>query len=101
MSTFKIASWNINSIRIRTQMLLDVIKNNKIDAILLQETKCQDENFPLQDLTSCGLNCIFTGQKSYNGVAIISKHPIDVELQSLPSYDIDNDDKEARYIEGS
>jgi exodeoxyribonuclease-3 len=95
----RIASWNINSIRIRLELLQNVIKNNNIDVILLQETKCQDCDFPSSAVRSFGMNYLCKGQKSYNGVAILSKYPLELEIDKLPLYDLQDDDNEARYIE--
>ena len=99
MQKITIATWNINSIRIRLDLLKDLLKNNNIDIILLQETKCQDFDFPVSQISSFGYNCVFTGQKSYNGVAVLSKTPIDIELTDLPLYNYQNIDNEKRYIE--
>ena len=96
----RVATWNINSIRIRLELLKDVVETNNLDVILLQETKCQDSDFPSSFISSIGMNYIYKGQKSYNGVAILSKYPIEIELDELPLYDIENKDEEARYIEG-
>ena len=96
----RVATWNINSIRIRLELLKDVVETNNLDVILLQETKSQDSDFPSSFISSIGMNYIYKGQKSYNGVAILSKYPIEIELDKLPLYDIENKDEEARYIEG-
>ena len=72
----KIATWNVNSINIRLEQLLDWLASTKTDVICLQETKCIDENFPFQPLNDAGYQTAFFGQKSYNGVAILSKHDI-------------------------
>jgi exodeoxyribonuclease-3 len=69
----KIVSWNINSLRRRQQRLLDWLASTKPDVVCLQETKCTDEQFPLLDLKAAGYHSAFHGQKSYNGVAILSK----------------------------
>lgn len=95
----RIASWNINSIRIRLELLQNVIKNNNIDVILLQETKCQNCDFPASAIRSFGMNYLCKGQKSYNGVAILSKYPLELETDQLPLYDLQDNDDEARYIE--
>lgn len=72
--TLRIASWNINSVRIRIPLLKKIVQQARPDVICLQETKVQDEFFPLEDLKSLGFPHIhFSGQKSYNGVAILSK----------------------------
>ncbi len=94
----RIATWNINSIRIRLDLLKKTIINNNIDVILLQETKCQNCDFPISYIQSIGFNYIHNGQKSYNGVAILSKYPIELENLKLPLYGFPEDD-EARYIE--
>lgn len=96
----RIATWNINSIRIRLELLKEVVETNNLDVILLQETKCQDNDFPSSFISSIGMNYIYKGQKSYNGVAILSKYPIEIELNELPLYEIEAKDEEARYIEG-
>ena len=73
----KIASWNINSIRIRLDILSQIIKKHDFDILCLQETKTIDESFPLKAVQNLGYkHIVFTGQKSYNGVAILSKLPI-------------------------
>ena len=95
----KIATWNVNSVRARMSALQNWISQNSSDIILLQETKCTDENFPISDINNLGYNVEIFGQKSYNGVAILSKYPIYVELYQLPLYDEQIEDNEARYIE--
>jgi exodeoxyribonuclease-3 len=72
----KIATWNVNSIRVRLNQLLDWIAVNDLDVIALQETKCEDDKFPLQAFTDIGYHAIYTGQKSYNGVALLAKKPL-------------------------
>ena len=70
----RIATWNINSIRLRINQVLQFIKENEIDVMCLQETKTQDENFPSDELLKNGMkHQYFRGEKSYNGVAIVSK----------------------------
>lgn len=95
----RVATWNINSIRIRLDLLKSVINQNQLDVILLQETKCQDFDFPTSAIQSIGMNYLYKGQKSYNGVAILSKYPIDLEYDELPLYNLQEEDNEARYIE--
>ena len=96
----RVATWNINSIRIRLELLKSVIENNKLDIILLQETKCQDSDFPASAIQSMGMNYAYKGQKSYNGVAILSKFPIDIEATELDLFNLQDVDTEARYVEG-
>ena len=70
----RIATWNINSVRLRIGHILRFIKENHIDVISLQETKTQDKNFPSDEFLKIGMNYqYFRGEKSYNGVAILSK----------------------------
>src|SRR5207245_9744287 len=69
----KIASWNINSLRKRQERLLDWLAKEEPDVVCLQETKCSDDQFPELALSAAGYRCIFHGQKSYNGVAMLSR----------------------------
>jgi exodeoxyribonuclease-3 len=74
----KIATWNINSVRLRLPLVAKLAQEHAPDIICLQETKVQDEHFPLEDLKALGYPHIaFSGQKSYNGVAILSKIPLE------------------------
>ncbi len=73
----KIATWNVNSINIRLEQLLLWLEETGTDVVCLQETKCVDENFPFQALFDAGYHTAFFGEKSYNGVAILSKHDIE------------------------
>lgn len=91
----KVFCWNINSIRIRTNILEKLVKEHNPDIILLQETKCMDENFPAEFVFDLGYNSYILGQKSYNGVAILSKIPMEDISTNFP---VQNSD--ARYIEG-
>ena len=69
----RIAGFNANSIRSRLEVILDWIASNNCDVLCVQETKVTDEEFPVDAIASAGYHAVFTGQKSYNGVAIISK----------------------------
>ncbi len=73
MGTWKIASWNVNSIRSRMPILLDWLHKHQPDAFCLQETKVQDKDFPEDPIREAGYNVAFRGEKAYNGVAIISQ----------------------------
>lgn len=95
----KIATWNINSIRSRMDNIEKWVHDHNPDIILLQETKCIDTCFPEVSITAMGYNAVCVGQKSYNGVAIISKQPIQVESKALPPLEGIQDDLEARYLE--
>ena len=91
-----IATWNVNSVRARLPILCKWINQNKPDILLLQETKTTDNTFPRLEIEDLGYNLAIHGQKSYNGVAILSKSPIEDIIYGLPGNE--NDDQ-ARYIE--
>lgn len=80
----KIATWNINSINIRLGQLLDWLQESKIDVVCLQETKCTDDNFPADQIGQIGYNSEYFGEKSYNGVAILSRYAITDVLKNFP-----------------
>ena len=69
----KVATWNVNSLRVRLPHLLDWLAANAPDAICLQETKCEDANFPAAELQAAGYCSVHNGQRAYNGVAILSR----------------------------
>ncbi len=91
----QIATWNVNSVRQRTEHLLRYLKEVSPDVLCLQELKCVEEAFPLMEVEAFGYNVAVHGQKGFNGVAILSKAPLEVTrgLAGDPS------DEHARYIE--
>lgn len=91
----KIATWNINSIRMRLPLLLKWLRESEPDVVLLQETKVMDDQFPKQEIEDLHYNIAMHGQKTFNGVAILSKHPIEDISTSIPDFE----DEQARYIE--
>lgn len=92
----QIVSWNVNSIRVRLPQLLFFLAKESPEIVLLQELKAQEEAIPCEDIQALGYNTAFLGQKTYNGVGILSKLPIsDVQIK-LPG---DEEDQESRYIE--
>ena len=93
----KIATWNVNSVKARLPRVLDWLAEAAPDVALLQETKSVEETFPALEIRELGYNVAVAGQKTYNGVAILSKLPIEITLDALPG---DGDDDQARYIEG-
>lgn len=93
---FRIATWNVNSIKARLPNVMDWLNAASPDVVLLQEIKCQDENFPTQDFETAGWQVAVHGQKSYNGVAILSRHPLENVVRRLPG---DEADEQARYIQ--
>lgn len=80
----KIATWNVNSLNVRLPQLAPWVAEVQPDVICLQETKCVDENFPVDALRELGYESEFIGEKSYNGVAIVSKHPIKDVQKNFP-----------------
>jgi exodeoxyribonuclease-3 len=92
-----IASWNVNSIKARLANVLDWAKKTKPDVLMLQELKCVEEAFPALEFGDLGYNCAVVGQKTYNGVALLSKTPLEVAERALPGDDADG---HARYLEG-
>ena len=72
-----ITSWNVNSVRARILNILDYLKSSKTDILMVQEIKTEEKNFPFEDFKNVGYDCHVFGQKSYNGVAFISKIKID------------------------
>lgn len=91
-----IATFNVNSIKARMGNLLAWLDMHPVDVLLLQETKTINEQFPAMELEERGYNLAIHGQKTYNGVAICSKFPIDDVITRLPG---DDADEQARYIE--
>jgi exodeoxyribonuclease-3 len=82
----KIASWNVNSLRVRLPHVLDWLQENQPDILALQETKMTDDQFPVDDIREAGYEVSYSGQKTYNGVAIISKLPqqeVIADIQTL------------------
>lgn len=92
----KIATFNVNSIKARLPRVLEWLAAASPDVVCLQELKCIDENFPAMEIEDLGYNVAVHGQKTYNGVAILSKHPIEDITRGLPG---NEDDEQARYIE--
>jgi len=83
----KIATWNVNSLKVRLPHVLDWLATNQPDALCLQETKLEDHNFPAEAIAQAGYQCVFAGQKTYNGVAILSRTPAaDVQI-GIPGFD--------------
>ncbi len=93
----KIATWNVNSVKARLPNIVAWLREVQPDIVLLQEIKTLEENFPTMEIEDLGYNLMINGQKTYNGVAILSKFPIYDVIKRLPG---DDSDQEARYIEG-
>ena len=92
----KITSWNVNSVRARIEIIISYIKDSKPDVLLLQEIKTQIETFPKDVFKDIGYESYVFGQKSYNGVAIISK----LKINNINTSFIKDDLKQSRIITG-
>lgn len=92
----KIATWNVNSIKARLEPALAWLKEAQPDVVGFQEIKTVDENFPREPFEALGYNCAVHGQKSYNGVALLSKRPME---DVTPRLHGDDADDHARYLE--
>lgn len=82
-----IATWNVNSLKVRLPHVLAWLANVQPDVLCLQETKLEDAKFPLTDLNAAGYQCGFSGQKTYNGVAILSKQPLQEIVHGIPGFE--------------
>ncbi len=94
----KIASWNVNSVKARLPNVLAWLKAAEPDVLLLQELKTVEETFPRLEFEAAGYSTAVVGQKSYNGVAIASRAPIEDVIARLPG---EPEDEQARYVEGT
>lgn len=83
----KIASWNVNSLRVRLPHVLDWLAAAQADVLGIQETKTKDPDFPVDAFAQAGYKVAFAGQPTYNGVAIVSKLPIDSTITDLDSFE--------------
>ena len=83
----KLATWNVNSLKVRLPHLLEWLAANPVDVMCLQETKQQDADFPQAELQAAGYHSVFSGQKTYNGVAILSREPISDVQYGIPDFE--------------
>ena len=90
----RLATYNANSIRARLGIITDWLQKEQPDVLCIQETKVQDKDFPVRPFTDMGYQPVFRGQKSYNGVAIVSKHPLEEVRLGL----YEGEEEEARFI---
>jgi exodeoxyribonuclease-3 len=91
-----IATWNVNSIKSRLDLVTRWLEEAKPDIVCLQELKCVDEAFPRAEIEALGYNLAVHGQKTYNGVAILSRVPLEDVMVRLPG---DDEDEQARFVE--
>ncbi|WP_066335639.1 exodeoxyribonuclease III [Azohydromonas lata] len=93
----KLATWNVNSLSVRLPQLLDWLAANPVDAIALQETKLTDDKFPHEALQEAGYHAHWFGQRTYNGVALLSRQPATDVQRNIPGFD----DPQARVVTAS
>ncbi len=87
IGVFKIASWNVNSLSVRLEQVLMWLQTTGTDVLALQETKLTDDRFPREAFQEAGFNVCFSGQKTYNGVAIVSRQPMIDMNYGIPGFD--------------
>jgi len=95
--TMQFATWNVNSLTVRLPQVLDWLAANPVDALVLQETKTTDDKFPREAIEAAGYQVAFFGQKTYNGVALLSRTPIANVVKNIPGFE----DDMARVIAGT
>ena len=93
----QLATWNVNSLTVRLPQVLDWLSANPVDALVLQETKTTDDKFPLDAIEAAGYHVAFFGQKTYNGVALLSRSEITEVVKNIPNFE----DDMARVIAGT
>jgi exodeoxyribonuclease-3 len=82
----KLATWNVNSLKVRLPHILNWLAANPVDVLCLQETKQQDSDFPQAEVQAAGYHAVFSGQKTYNGVAILSREPASDMQTGIPNF---------------
>jgi len=93
----KIATWNINSLGVRLEQVLAWLESARPDVLALQELKLTDDKFPAKELEAAGYHAVFHGQKTYNGVALLTRQPVTGVVKNMPTFA----DEHARAIAGS
>lgn len=97
MSTFSVATWNVNSLKVRLAHLREFVGSAQLDALVLQEIKMEDKDFPTAELADLGFHSWSFGQKTYNGVALLSREPATDIVRGIPGYA----DPQSRVIAGT
>ena len=82
----RVATWNVNSLKVRLPQVLNWLAINQPDVLCLQETKVQDENFPVAEIIDAGYQPVYSGQKTYNGVAILGKKIGSNPVAAIPNF---------------
>ncbi len=93
----KLATWNVNSLKVRLPQVLQWLTDSPVDVLALQETKLADNRFPAAEIEAAGYHVVYSGQKTYNGIAILSRHPISDVVKNNPLYE----DSQQRIISGT
>ncbi len=97
MSDFSVATWNVNSLKVRLPHLREFLAAEPVDALVLQEIKMEDKDFPGTELAALGYQSVSFGQKTYNGVALLARGPITDVVRGIPGYE----DPQSRVIAGT
>ena len=95
----QIATWNVNSLSVRLPQVLAWLAANPVDALCLQELKLTDDKFPHLELEAAGYQCVSHGQKTYNGVAILSRQPLRDVVRNIPGFADEQSRKESHQHE--
>lgn len=96
----KLATWNVNSLKVRLPQVLLWLAEHPVDVLCLQETKLTDDKFPMAEIEAAGYGVVFSGQKTYNGVAILSRHPMTDVVKNNPFFPDDQQRIIGATIEG-
>jgi exodeoxyribonuclease-3 len=96
----RLATWNVNSLKVRLPQVLQWLAENPTDILCLQETKLTDDKFPVAEIEAAGYHAVYTGQKTYNGVAILSRHPMSEVVKNNPLFEDEQQRIIAATIEG-
>ena len=83
----KLTTWNVNSLKVRLPQVLQWLQTNPVDVLCIQETKLTDDKFPQAEIEAAGYHVVYAGQKTYNGVAILSRHPIEDVQKNNPLFE--------------
>ena len=87
MTGLRTVTWNVNSLRVRLSQLEDWLASNPVELVALQETKLPDQDFPREEIESLGYSVAFSGQRTYNGVAILSRAPLEDVMPGIPGFE--------------
>jgi len=82
----KLATWNVNSLKVRIGHLLDWLERHRPDVVCIQETKLEDAKFPVEELEKADYHSAYSGQKTYNGVAILAREPLEAVTPGIPDF---------------